>query len=114
MSHPLGVPRQHHIPPELLDPARRCSDAMNTAMHTGLDGYVAIRLSDGHSDGKVYESWADANRFQLHPDQCMYLQVQRRPMPLPEAASLLTMFRRMYETGFRPVNPELMRGQNRG
>lgn len=108
-SNPLGIPggtRHWRIAPDLLDPARRCCDAMNAAMHAGVPGFVAIRLSDGGSDGKVYEAWEDAKRFQLHPDQCMYLAVQPLPIPLPDAARLIGMHREMYATGLRPTNPE--------
>lgn len=117
-SHPLGLPRKWRIAPELLEPAKRCADAMNAASEaTGFwerPGWVAISLQFGSSDGRIYESWDDAKRFQLHEDQCMYLQVQRLPMPLADAAHLIALHREMYRTGFRPVNPEYLKGLKRG
>lgn len=94
------------IPIELLDPAKKCADAMNEAMMAGVPGWVAIKLSDGTSDGRVYEDRADAIRFQLHERQCMYLQVQRLPMPIPDAAHLLKVHRGMDKEDLTMAHPE--------
>ena len=52
---------------ELLDSANRASDFINNIIaHSEWDdiknGFVAIRLSDGHCNGTVYESKRDAVR----------------------------------------------------
>jgi len=36
------------------------------------DCWLAFRLEDGSSDGTLYDTRADALRFQLHPELCAY------------------------------------------
>lgn len=65
---------------ELSDRTRRAYDVILT--HVAAQGaesvagrWVAIRLSDGGSDGTLYDSKKDATRFQLHEKQCAYICV---------------------------------------
>ncbi len=90
------------------DPARRCSDIVNTHIATGDAGkWVAIRLSDGGSDGIAYESRALAVRHQLHETLCAYVKVPRDSMPPAEAASFLAFNRMVYDKlGGRLPKPE--------
>lgn len=61
------------------DAARRASDII--VMHFLADPVgnrnrvCAIRLSDGGSDGVVYDNLAQAVRYQLHYKQCMYVRI---------------------------------------
>ena len=65
--------------------------------------WVAIRLSDGGSDNTVYDTRADAMRFQLHPTQCLYLRlVPPAPPPATACDVLLWYVRGAYDRGWRP------------
>jgi len=61
------------------DRTRRAYDAIHlhyaaNANDRAIGGHwVAIRLSDGGSDGNLYPSKLAAKRFQLHPTQCAYI-----------------------------------------
>jgi hypothetical protein len=62
--------------PNYSDPAKRCSDIVTGAalIANAVGDYgwrwVAIRLSDGGSDGEVYETRQDAIDHQLHETLC--------------------------------------------
>lgn len=66
--------RNHYTYP---DRTRRAFDALNLhyqAVGSECGGHwIAIRLSDGSSDGHLYPSKEDATRFQLHEKQCAYI-----------------------------------------
>lgn len=88
------------------DSARRASDVVNTHLLADRAGnlgrWVAIRLSDGGSDGVVYDSPADAANAQLHYQTCAYVQIQPGGMPPREAAGMLAYHRAVYDAGNRP------------
>jgi len=87
------------------DAARRCADVTTLAAMAGDGGrWLAIRLSDGGSDGAVYDTRAEAIRHQLHESQCAYVRVQE--MTVAEAATFLTFARRAYDAGFRLCDPD--------
>ncbi len=89
------------------DAARRMSDLVNLHTVAGRTrGYVAIRLSDGGSDGTVYDTRADAIRHQLHEQQCLYLKLGPAGMTPAVAARLLAMHREIYDAGFRLADPD--------
>ena len=79
------------------DAARRLSDTITmhvTALGFAAAGqWVAARLSDGGSDGRLYPDKATAVRFQLHEYQCAYVCITpdgmgpRRRTPTPSRAS---------------------------
>ncbi len=60
-----------------IERAKRAYDHLNllrTVHGRDCEGrWVAIRLSDGQCDNRLYESKAEAIRFQLHETQCAYL-----------------------------------------
>lgn len=76
--------------------------------HEAGGKWVAIRLSDGGSDGIVYERRSEAISHQLHWSQCCYVRLKPfGQMITPrEAESYLSLHRSMYEAGFRLQDPE--------
>lgn len=97
LGSPLGVPS---------DAARRASEAVTTAYLAdpagNLNRWIAIRLSDGGSDGIVYDTPIHAANHQLHYQQCMYVQIRHGLMPAAEAEGALAYHRRVYDAGNRP------------
>lgn len=75
--------------------------------------WVAISLSDGACDMHLYDSKAEAIRFQLHETQCAYFCFTGVPM-LKELRYYLDMNEQLYDAGFALedpatyVNPEAM------
>jgi hypothetical protein len=94
---PLGIPS---------DAARRAADVVNLALLADRDGavgrWVAIRLSDGGSDGVVYDRVEHAANAQLHYQQCMYVRIGPGGMPAREAEAALAYHRTVYDAGNRP------------
>ena len=89
------------------DAAKRCSDLMTLHATFGHPGkWVAIRLSDGGSDGVLYDTRDAAINHQLHESLCLYAQVMPGGMSPKEADALLTAHRAIYDAGFRVNGPE--------
>jgi len=89
------------------DAARRCSDLINLHVITGgVSRWVAIRLSDGGSDGVVYDTRKDAVRHQLHETLCAYVCVPPDGMTPKAAESFLTFNRNVYDAGYRMTDPD--------
>lgn len=88
-------------------PAQRCAEIINQAV---VDGHgrrwVAIRLSDGGSDGVIYDTRADAIRHQLHETQCVYVSVPMDGMSTAAAQRYLEINRQLYAAGARLADPE--------
>ena len=84
------------------DDARRASDIINQHIILKRQGWVAIRLSDGGSDGAVYTTKDDAVRHQLHPQQCAYFMLPQLTPVVPwECDVFLRYTRQMYDAGQR-------------
>lgn len=87
------------------DFAKRACDIMN--MHVLGKGdqswgkWVALRLSDGGSDGVLYDDRDTAISFQLHPTQCAYLCIPPSGFTLKEIREFLTLSRKLYDKGAR-------------
>ena len=65
--------------------------------------WVAIKLSDGDSDGIVYESRREAYTHQFHPLVCLYHKITPPTAPPVVACDILLWFtRRAYDNGYRP------------
>lgn len=94
---PLGV---------YSDAARRVSDAITLHLLADGDGnfgkWLAFRLSDGTSDGVVYDTPVEAADHQLHYKQCAYIQIHRGGLSAKGAAVMLTYYRRVYDAGNVP------------
>lgn len=91
----------------VTDEGRRLSDAVTLAVSLGGAGrWVAARLSDGGTDGNIYDTRGDAVRHQLHENQCCYLVIPPTGMPPVEASAYIAFHRRRVEAGMDMVDPE--------
>lgn len=94
------------------DAARRCSETINAKLTfhgwSAVGRWVAIRLSDGGSDGVLYDTKADAVRHQLHEMQCVYVCITGDGMSPAAAESFLSTNRKLYEAGMRLSDPDTM------
>lgn len=88
------------------DAARRISDTITLHLLADGDGnhlkWLAFKLSDGTSDGVVYDDPVAAADHQLHYKQCAYIQIHRGGMSAKAAAVMLTYYRKVYEAGNVP------------
>jgi hypothetical protein len=81
--------------------------AVNLASMTGGKGrWVAAQLSDGKSDGAIYDTKADAIRHQLHEYQCAYVKVPADGMQAEHATRYLEVHRKLYAKGMRIADPD--------
>ena len=99
------------MPPLVSDAGRRVSDQY--ALHRVADPlnsigkWFAVRLSDGSSDGVLYDSRRAAVRHQHH-DEMYYAFVQIGPWPMSakDADIFLQVHRRAYMRGLRLADPD--------
>lgn len=72
--------------------------------------WVAIRLSDGGSDGQIYDTKRDAVRHQNYEQQCMYVSfgsmLAAGGSNARELAIMINYHRRIYQNGGRLVDPD--------
>lgn len=71
--------------------------------------YVAIRLSDGGSDGRLYDTKREAIRHQLHESTCAYFSFRNAPNGFRharDAAAFLAWHRAAYDQGWRLPDPD--------
>lgn len=71
--------------------------------------YVALRLSDGGSDGVMYQTKRDAVRHQLHETLCAYFSFRNAPngfSSVRDAAVFLAWNRAAYDAGMRMPDPD--------
>lgn len=92
------------------DRARRCSDAVTLALlgqGRGVVGrWLAVRLSDGGTDGNVYDRKSDAARHQLHPQQCAYVCIPLGGMTQRQAHTYLRFIEGLYAAGCDLADPD--------
>lgn len=83
------------------DKGQRCSDIVRQHLTDDPElarvSWVAIRLSDGGSDGVLYPAKNIAVEFQLHPHQCAYLRILPTGIPPKEATSFLYHMAQLYQ-----------------
>jgi len=95
----------HHF-----DVARRASDQIRLHLlanfERAIQSWVAIRLSDGGSDGILYDQKAQAVRHQLHEYQCAYAKITPDGMSPRVAEVFLRFHRNLYDHGFRLADPD--------
>lgn len=99
--------------PQLMSAAKRVADAINVRMTFTswadlAHQWMAFRLSDGGSDGVVYEHRIDAVRHQLHETQCMYICFKDLVggAKAHEIAHVILFHRAAYEGGAVLPDPE--------
>ncbi len=92
----------------VTEKGKRLSEAVTIAILSGGRGrWIAARLSDGKTDGKIYDRKSDAVRHQLHETQCAYVQVPMvGDMPENEASQFLEVAERLYRAGYRLSDPD--------
>lgn len=102
------------------DRARRAFDHLRflrTTHGSDCNGrWVAIKLSDGSCDQRLYDSKAEAIRFQLHETQCAYFFFPPDvEMDVQEVGQFLAINEQLYDAGMclsdpdTYVNPEMIR-----
>lgn len=112
-SHDAGCPA-NGTPIDHSDEAKACSDAVN--LHVAAIGFdavkkwVAIRLSDGKSDGTLYDTKRDAVAHQLDEFLCAYVCIPPSGMNACQAESYLQVHRKLYEAGFRLADRDAPHG----
>ncbi len=88
------------------DAAKRVSDTVNLHLLADREGnfgkWLAFRLSDGGTDGVLYDDVEVAADHQLHYRQCMYIAIAAGGMTPREASGMLTYFRMVYDAGNLP------------
>jgi hypothetical protein len=88
------------------DAARRISDSVNLHLLADPDGnhkkWCAFRLSDGTTDGVVYDDPVAAADHQLHYKQCAYIQILRGGISAKAASVMLGYYRAVYDAGNVP------------
>jgi hypothetical protein len=91
----------------ISDEGRRCSDIVNQHVaNFDWNHWIAIRLSDGGSDGVLYDTRRDAVTHQLHETLCAYLLIPPTGISPRNAASYLATHRKIYDGGMRVVDPD--------
>jgi len=97
-------------PQEAYDAARRCADAFNFQLAVnGMDAcgrWIAVRLSDGGSDARLYDTKAEAIRYQVHENLCAYICIIPGRMSVEDAASILRVHRTLYDNNARLADPD--------
>lgn len=98
------------VPGQVSDRAQRVSDTVNNHLVGTLGGaagrWVAVRLSDGTSDGQLYDTKSDAVRHQLHETQCAYICITPDGMSPSSAALYLRFTEGLYAAGARVADPD--------
>lgn len=98
----------------MTDAARRAYDMVNGLVHFTtwehrIRCWVVIKLSDGSSDGILYESRRDAVRHQLDERTCAYFSFRNSPNGFSsqtDAQLYLDYHRMAYDQGFRLPDPD--------
>lgn len=89
------------------DAGRHCSDAVNLALELGGMGkWIAVRLSDGKTDGNIYDTKLQAIGHQLHEFQCAYIKIPPGGMVPEHGARFLEVNRKLYDKGMRIADPD--------
>jgi hypothetical protein len=103
--------------PESFDAAKRLSDTVNNLgthkTHEELvNGWIAVRLSDGTWDGVLYDSRHSAVSHQSNEFLCAYLSTRsaQSGMTPRDAHTFLAFHRSAYDAGFRLPDPDHKNG----
>ena len=98
---------------EEMNAAKRLSGIVNSLcviypMDVVINSWIAVRLSDGGTDGVLYETRRDAVRHQPHEKQCAYLSLRQAPggMDIQAAYAVLKFHRDAYDAGYVFTDPE--------
>lgn len=96
-----------------MNAARRLSGIVNTIcviqpMDVVINSWIAVRLSDGSTDGVLYDTRRDAVKHQAYEKQCAYLSLRQAPggMDIQAAYAVLKFHRDAYDAGYVFTDPE--------
>lgn len=93
-----------------FDAAKKASEVVTLHLladrEHAINSWVAVRMSDGGSDGVLYPFKAVAVRQQLHEYQCAYVKIPADGMPPREAEVFLRFNRQLYDAGMRMADPD--------
>jgi hypothetical protein len=90
------------------DIGKRASEVITLHVLGGNAGkWVALRLSDGGSDGIPYDTRGDAIKHQFHEQLCCYVRVPIDGMPPEHAARFIEINRALYDAGYRLADPDM-------
>ena len=99
------------------DAAKRAADVINGLLaandwDTARMGWIAIRLSDGGSDGVIYDSKKAAITHQIHEQQCAYVALRNliAGATAKEMDAYLEWNRGAYRAGLRMPDPDEKNG----
>lgn len=103
--------------PESYDAAKRLSDTVtNLGTHKTFEelvnGWIAVRLSDGTWDGVLYDTRHAAVSHQSNEFLCAYLSTRSAQggMTPRDAHTFLSFHRAAYDAGFRLPDPDHKNG----
>ncbi|MET9016950.1 hypothetical protein ABZX74_39740 [Streptomyces olivaceoviridis] len=71
-AHAAAIARREYA---LASAVARMGEVIDTHLEGGGNGWVAIRITDGSSDGELYDDYEDAWTAQEHPEGCTYLPI---------------------------------------
>lgn len=98
------------MPPAIVtQEGERASDVVHQALvddPASVGRWVALRLSDGGSDGVVYDHRSDAIRHQASPEHCCYVKIPPTGFPPADASRFLLLSRAFHAAGFRLIDPD--------
>lgn len=103
--------------PESYDAAKRLCDIVNNlgthkTFEELVNGWIAVRLSDGTWDGVLYDSRHAAVSHQSNEFLCAYLSTRsaQSGMTVRDAHTFLAFHRAAYDAGFRLPDPDHKNG----
>lgn len=103
--------------PASYDAAKRVSDIVNNlgthkTFEELVNGWIALRLSDGTWDGVLYDSRHAAVSHQSNEFLCAYLSTRsaQSGMTVRDAHTFLAFHRAAYDAGFRLPDPDHSNG----
>lgn len=112
MNHAMGCRAMFR---EHSDAAKRMADTYN--LHRTVDPYgvigkwFAVALSDGTSDGTIYDSKRDCILHQHHNEYFYaYISIVPSSMSVCDAEIFLDINRKLYDKGIRLVDPDHKKG----
>lgn len=102
-----------HVNPlvkQITDAGQRAADVINE--HISKEGlvncigwWVALRLSDGGSDGVMYDTHEACVYHQLHETMCAYVQIRPDTNNPRELSRYLAICRKVYASGHKLSDP---------
>ncbi|MFI9155661.1 hypothetical protein [Streptomyces sp. NPDC053367] len=71
-AHAAAIARLEYA---VFNAAVRMGEVIDTHLGYGGCGWVAVRITDGGSDGELYGDYAQAFAAQVHPEECTYFPI---------------------------------------